>query len=108
MFLRLTQTERRELENLARGSDDRRLKRRAQALLEIDAGSSPQDIALRYSVARSTVYNWIKRGTVRGFTREALCDRPRSGRPRREFPRDDESAGPPGADGDHRKFEHLG
>ena len=107
MFLRLTTIERRELEILARGTEDGRLKRRAQALLEIDAGSRPQIVAQRYGVARSTVYNWIKRGTARGFTREALRDRPRPGRPRQEFPRDEESVLHAELDNDEGSFETM-
>lgn len=108
MFLHLTPIERRELEGLARGAEDGRMKRRAQALLEIDAGSRPQIVAQRYGVARSTIYNWIKRGTICGFTREALRDRPRPGRPRQEFPRDEESVVRANVDGDRADHKHLG
>ena len=59
--------------------------RRAQALLWLDAGHSPQTIAKRLHVSRQTVYNWLA-----GFQRRdhlldlrvRLADRPRCGRPR--------------------------
>ena len=108
MFLRLTQIERRELEGLAREADSGRMKIRAQALLEIDAGSRPHAVAQRYGVARSTVYNWIKRGTACGFTREALRDRPRPGRPRQEFPRNENSVAQTDSASDRTNLKHLG
>lgn len=59
--------------------------RRAQALLWLDAGHSPQVVAARLHVSRQTVYNWLA-----GFHRRCgeldiqarLADRKRSGRPR--------------------------
>jgi transposase len=65
-------------------TNDARLLRRAQALLDLDAGDSPGLIAQRYQVARSTIYNWIERCETRGFSDQALSDRPRPGRPPRQ------------------------
>jgi len=56
--------------------------RRAQALLDLDAGDSPMAISRRYQVARSTIYNWIKRSETRGLTDQGLRDLPRPGRPK--------------------------
>ncbi len=59
--------------------------RRAQALLWLDAGHSPQTVAKRLHVSRQTVYNWIasfQRRTQHTDIRMRLADRPRSGRPR--------------------------
>ena len=58
--------------------------RRAQALLWLDEGESPQTIAERLHVSRQTVYNWVTR-----FKRQrgamdipsCLADEKRSGRP---------------------------
>lgn len=94
MYLHLTEIERTELQKLARGPQNKRLTKRAQALLEIDAGSSPQFVAVRYEVARSTVYNWIRRCRDHGFTGEALSDMPRSGRPRIVLSRDRHTVAP--------------
>lgn len=88
MYLRLTETERAELQQLATEARCFRIIRRARALLELDAGASPQFVAKRYNVARSTIYNWIRRCRHHGFTVESLRDLPRSGRPRAVFPRD--------------------
>lgn len=82
MYLKLNESEKKCLENIAFKSSDARLVKRALALLAIDAGQSPQSVAARYQVARSTIYNWINRGRTFGFTYEGLCDRPRPGRPR--------------------------
>jgi Helix-turn-helix domain len=81
MPLRITQHERKRLKQLARGATDVRVLRRAQALLDLDAGESPELVSQRYQVARSTIYNWIKRYQTRGLSHEALCDLPRPGRP---------------------------
>lgn len=59
--------------------------KRAQALLWLDAGHSPQTVSRRLHVSRQTVYNWLT-----GFRRRhnqpsilaRLADKPRSGRPR--------------------------
>lgn len=59
--------------------------RRAQGLLWLDAGHSPQTVARRLRVSRQTVYNWIasfQRRSQHADIRMRLADRPRSGRPR--------------------------
>jgi transposase len=83
MRLCLTRQEREQLKQLARRTKDARLLRRAQALLDLDAGERPGDVARRYHVARSTIYNWIGRCHARGLSDEALGDLPRPGRPPR-------------------------
>jgi hypothetical protein len=58
--------------------------RRAQALLWLDEGESPQAVAERLHVSRQTVYNWATRfKSRRGATEipERLADDKRSGRP---------------------------
>ena len=90
MHLRLSKIEKADLQKLARGNHDNRMVKRAQALLDIDAGASPQFVAERHNVARSTVYNWIRRCRIHGFSGEALRDLPRSGRPRLVLSRDDQ------------------
>ena len=59
-----------------------RMLRRAHALLDLDEGNPPELVAQRYQVARSTVYNWIKRGQTRGISHAGLRELPRPGRPR--------------------------
>jgi transposase len=78
----VTTEERERLKHICVNATDARLKKRAGALLDLDAGDSPDLVARRYKVARSTVYNWIKRYRARGVSDEALRDLPRSGRPR--------------------------
>lgn len=59
--------------------------RRAQGLLWLDAGQSPQTVAKRLHVSRQTVYNWIanfRQRTQHADIRMRLADGPRSGRPR--------------------------
>ncbi|MGE3481409.1 MAG: helix-turn-helix domain-containing protein [Gammaproteobacteria bacterium] len=80
--MRLSQTERDRLAQIARTTKDVRVLRRAQALLDLSAGDDPETVSRRYQVARSTVYNWIRRCQIRGLTDQALRDLPRPGRPR--------------------------
>ena len=84
MRLRLSKQERQALRKVTQQSRDVRVLRRALALLDLDAGYSADDVAQRYHVTRSTVYNWVKRYRTRGFSAKALDDRPRSGRPRQQ------------------------
>jgi len=81
MRLRIPKHDRESLKRLARGTKDARLLRRAQALLDLDAGDSPRVVARRYQVTRSTIYNWVKRYLTRGLSDAALSDLPRTGRP---------------------------
>ena len=92
MRLRLTPTQKKDLMQFVLRTNDARLLRRAQALLDLDAGDSPGLIAQRYQVARSTIYNWIERCETRGFSDQALSDRPRPGRPPRQRPDDRHNA----------------
>jgi len=58
--------------------------RRAQALLWLDDGESPQTIAERLHVSRQTVYNWVtrfKRQRGAADIPSCLADEKRSGRP---------------------------
>jgi transposase len=59
-----------------------RVLRRAHALLDLDEGAPPELVARRYQVARSTVYNWIRRYQIRGISHAGLRELPRPGRPR--------------------------
>ena len=56
---------------------------RAQALVWLAEGESPQEVAQLLSVRRQTIYNWAKRFVSReGWDlEERLSDAPRSGRP---------------------------
>lgn len=81
----LTAEERRALEALLSPLELTPEVRRAQALLWLDAGHSPQTVAKRLGVSRQTIYNWItgfRRRCHRPDMRVRLADRPRSGRPR--------------------------
>jgi hypothetical protein len=92
MRLRLTPAQKKILMQFVLRTNNARLLKRAQALLDLDAGESPGLIAQRYQVARSTIYNWIERCETRGFSDEALSDLPRPGRPPRRQ-RDDRQNG---------------
>jgi transposase len=81
MRLAMPEQDRERLQRLARGAKNARLLRRAQALLDLDAGDSPGVVARRYLVTRSTIYNWINRYLTRGLSDDALNDLPRPGRP---------------------------
>lgn len=83
MSFRLTLSQREHLKHLAWKTSDERVRRRVQALLDIDAGDRPGVVACRYNVARSTIYNWINRCHTRGLSDQALRDLPRPGRPPR-------------------------
>jgi transposase len=97
MRLPMTEDERTRLKQLAHGARDVRVRRRARALLDIGEGKSARVLSSRYHVARSTIYNWIKRYTPGGFIDEGLRDLPRSGRPRMARKPDDQGGGQPGA-----------
>ena len=59
--------------------------RRAQALLWLDEGESPQAVAARLRVSRQTIYNWATRFKGRRGVLDIqarLTDEKRSGRPR--------------------------
>lgn len=80
----LSSQERRALEALISPAALTNEVRRAQALLWLDEGESPQSIAERLHVSRQTVYNWATRfKSRRGAAEipERLADDKRSGRP---------------------------
>jgi transposase len=79
----LTSKERSLLKRLAASTDRARLLRRAQALLWLQAGDSPTEVADRLGVSRQTLYNWADRfhaRSTRGIA-ERLDEGPRRGRP---------------------------
>ncbi len=57
--------------------------RRAPALLWLDDGDAPHEVAERLRVSRQTVYHWVQRFQERTDApfQERLADGPRSGRP---------------------------
>lgn len=80
--LRLTARDRETLGHAARHSTDAREARRALALLDLDAGEPPAEVADRYRVSRSTVYDWAARWNDPARPRgERLRDADRPGRP---------------------------
>jgi transposase len=83
-LLALSSQEREVLEALISPAALTNEVRRAQALLWLDEGESPQVVAERLHVSRQTVYNWATRfKSRRGATEipERLADDKRSGRP---------------------------
>src|SRR6476661_774843 len=80
--MRLDPVEYAHLVRIVRTTKDVRVLRRAQALLDLNAGDSTEIVSKRYQVARSTIYNWITRRETCGLTDQALRDKPRPGRPR--------------------------
>jgi transposase len=80
---RLSGRDRSRLERLVATTDRARLLRRAQALLWLDDGERPTDIARRCGVSRQSLYNWAARFLGRAGSKLAhrLDDAPRSGRP---------------------------
>ena len=80
--VRLTARDREALGEAARRSPDARETRRALALLDLDAGEPPAQVAARYRVSRSTVYEWAARWHDTDRPRgDRLRDAARSGRP---------------------------
>jgi transposase len=71
------------LEILAEQSHDADVVRRSHALLGLDEGMSPAEIASLLGLSRQTIYNWaaafLERRDLDLMYR--LCDAPRSGRP---------------------------
>lgn len=80
----LNTQERRTLEKLTVQAGLTPEARRAQALLWLAAGHSPQFVAKRLRVSRQTVYNWMASFKERQDEKNIeirLADRKRSGRP---------------------------
>jgi transposase len=70
------------LEHAARRSTDARETRRALALLDLADGQKPNQVAARYRVGRSTVYEWVARWNDNQRPKaDRLRDAERSGRP---------------------------
>jgi transposase len=82
----LTNTQRQELQHLARWERDARVVRRALGLLWLDQGEHPIAVAQRLGVTREAIYSWVRRLKQEGSGSVAhkLTDQPRSGCPRRE------------------------
>ena len=77
----LTARDREALEQAARYSTDARETRRALAILNLADGQTPNQVAARYRVGRSTVYAWAARWNATGKPKgERLRDADRSGR----------------------------
>src|SRR5215510_212215 len=84
VLLALSSQERRVLEELIFPAALTNEVRRAQALLWLDEGESPQAVAARLHVSRQTVYNWATRFKRQRGARDIparLVDEKRSGRP---------------------------
>jgi transposase len=81
---RLTYREHYRLEEIAARTTDARILRRAQALLWVDKGESPETVGERLGVSRRTIYYWHARFQRRRELdlRTRLADGTRSGRPR--------------------------
>jgi transposase len=77
---RLTSSQRRRLLAALKSAEDADVAKRIVALLELDQGAVPAEVAARLGVTRQTLYNWIRRFSAGGGLR-ALRDRARSGRP---------------------------
>lgn len=82
-MVNLTASHRRRLRQLARQGRDARLVRRAQALLWLEQGEGPTEVAQRLGVTRQSVYNWVRRIKQKATkaVAEGLADRRRPGRP---------------------------
>lgn len=81
-LVQLTARDRATLEQAARHSADARETRRALALLDLADGNKPGQVAARYRVSRSTVYEWVARwDDAERPKSDRLRDAGRSGRP---------------------------
>ena len=80
----LSSRQRSELEYLASRNPVARERCRAQALLWLDEGETPDQVAEALRVSRRTIYHWVDRLDVRDGLdlRQRLADAPRPGRPR--------------------------
>ena len=81
--IRLTASQREQLQHLARRGRDARAVRRAQALLWLDQGEHPIAVAQRLTVTRESVYAWARRlrSAETNYLAQRLRDQPCSGRP---------------------------
>lgn len=79
--LKLTESERGELECLARGERGGKLALRARVVLECARGRTNKDVARELAVGKGMVCRWRQRFVSRRL--DGLIDLPRSGAPRR-------------------------
>src|SRR5437899_9427385 len=81
---RLTYREQHMLEELAAQTTDARILRRAQGVLWVASGESPEAVSARLGVSQRTIYYWHERfqGRRGRDFRTRLADGTRSGRPR--------------------------
>lgn len=81
--IRLSSAEREKLLKLMREDGNAKVARRARALLSLDRGEHPREVAESLGVSRSTVYEWAQRYREGKSTslRVRLEDQPRPGRP---------------------------
>jgi transposase len=81
-LVQLSARDRETLEQVARSNADARATRRALALLDMAGGQTPAQVAARYRVGRSTVYEWVARWSDAERPKpDRLRDADRSGRP---------------------------
>lgn len=82
----LSSRQRSELEYLASHNPIARERCRAQALLWLDEGEAPDQVAASLRVSRRTIYYWVERLQDHDELdlRRRLADSPRPGRPRTE------------------------
>jgi transposase len=76
----LTSWQRRRLRRQLRQTRDARVYRRTLALLQIDRGLPPSQVAEELVVSRQSIHNWLQE-YARGRDPAALTDRGRAGRP---------------------------
>ena len=83
--INLTNREHRRISEIMRLTRDVRVVKRAQALLWLSDGDTPDEVADRLWVTPRTIYRWIERFEGRDDwpLAERLADAPRSGRPNR-------------------------
>jgi transposase len=81
--IHLSASEQNELVTISRQNGDVKVLRRARALLALNSGERPGEVAARIGVSRSTIYEWLQRYTqqTNQSLRLRLQDRPRPGRP---------------------------
>ena len=79
----LTDTSRHQIESISRSTTNRRVSRRAEAILRLDRGEDTLTVAEALGVGRSTVYGWVRRFNRRSDLPliDRLRDRPHTGRP---------------------------
>jgi transposase len=80
--VKLTASQRRQIQIVLRQTRDARLYRRLLAVLESDRGATISEIAELLGVSCQSIYNWIARFQEQGDAAQ-LSDAPRSGRPAR-------------------------